>query len=116
KLEPVILHDEPNKGRTIIEKFVDYADVGFAVVLMTGDDQGGSKDADRENNLPRARQNVILELGYFLGKLGRERVCAIYDPGVEIPSDYDGVLWLEHDRNGAWKTLLAKEIKAAGMT
>lgn len=115
KLDPVILHDEPNKGRTIIEKFVDYADVGFAVVLMTGDDQGGHRDLDRETNLPRARQNVILELGYFLGKLGRERVCAIYEPGVEIPSDYDGVLWIEHDHNGAWKTLLAKEMKAAGL-
>lgn len=115
RLEPVILHEQPNKGRTIIEKFVDYADVGFAVVLMTADDQGGTKDCDRAANRPRARQNVILELGYFLGKLDRARVCAIYDSGVEIPTDYSGVIWIEHDSKGAWRLQLAKEIKAAGI-
>ena len=74
-LEPIILHEQPNKGRTIIEKFEDYADVGFAVVLLTPDDVGAIKD--READLrPRARQNVVFEFGYFIGKLGRERVCA----------------------------------------
>lgn len=116
KLDPVILHEQPNKGRTIIEKFVDYADVGFAVVLVTSDDQGGAKDGDRAKNGPRARQNVILELGYFLGLLGRAKVCAIYESGVELPSDYNGVLWIEFDAAGAWKLQLAKEIKEAGLS
>jgi predicted nucleotide-binding protein len=76
-LEPIILHEQPNSGRTIIEKFEVYADVGFAVVLLTPDDVGAPKDAPTELK-PRARQNVIAELGYFYGKLSRHRVCALY--------------------------------------
>lgn len=90
-LKPVVLHEQPNKGRTIIEKFEDYARVGFAVVLLTPDDIGKLKD-DEGDFEPRARQNVILELGCFIGQLGRERVCALVKKGVEWPSDYDGVL------------------------
>lgn len=72
--EPVILHEQPNKGRTIIEKFESYADVGFAVVLLTADDVGGRDSVEGASLKARARQNVILELGYFLGKLGRARL------------------------------------------
>ncbi len=114
-LTPVILHEQPNRGRTIIEKFVDHSDVGFAVVLLTGDDVGRLADKMPDADKPRARQNVILELGFFLGRLGRERVCPLYRPGVELPSDYDGVVFVELDRNGAWKMLLARELKAAGL-
>jgi predicted nucleotide-binding protein len=96
-LNAVILHEQPNKGRTIIEKFVDYSDVGFAVVILTADDRGGRATDNPETHLTRARQNVILELGFFLGRLGRERVCALYEEGVEIPSDYDGVLFVPLD-------------------
>lgn len=113
-LDPVILHEQPNEGRTIIEKFVDYADVGFAVVLLTPDDQGAPMSAPSEDLQPRARQNVILELGYFLGKLGRSRVCALYCGGVEIPSDYKGVIFLPLDDSGGWRLTLARELKAAG--
>ena len=114
-LESVILHEMPNKGRTIIEKFVNYADVAFAIVLLTGDDKGGSTNTPIRSYHLRARQNVILELGYFLGRLGRDRVVAIYDQDVEIPSDYSGVLFIPHDENGAWQMLLAKEMKAVGL-
>ncbi len=114
-LKVIILHEQPNEGRTIIEKFVDYSDVGFAIVLLTGDDRGGKLDLPYEKQIPRARQNVILELGYFLGKLGRKRVCALYQPGVEIPSDYQGVLFLVVDDASAWKLQLARELKAAGL-
>jgi len=69
-----------------------------------------------EDQSARARQNVILELGYFLGKLGRNRVCALYRPGVEIPSDYTGVLYVSLDDAGAWRFQLAKELKAAGFS
>jgi len=113
-LTPVILHEQSNEGRTIIEKFEDHSDVGFAVILMTPDDVGSSvKEKDKLK--PRARQNVILELGFFLGKLGRKRVCALYEEGVEIPSDYKGVLFVSMDNNNGWKLSLAKEIKAAGI-
>ncbi|MCA9601666.1 MAG: nucleotide-binding protein [Polyangiales bacterium] len=108
-----ILREQPNKGRTIIEKFESYADVGFAVVLLTPDDLGGAAEGNRDAFRARARQNVILELGYFLGRLGRARVCALYVDGVEIPSDYAGVLFVPLDESGNWKLLLAKELRAA---
>jgi len=111
----VILREQPNCGRTIIEKFEDYAGVGFAIVLLTPDDRGGEALAPYEQQKPRARQNVIFELGYFIGKLGRNRVCALYRPGVEIPSDYSGVLYLELDEPGNCRLELAKEMKAAGL-
>ena len=114
KLTPLILHEQPNKGRTIIEKFEAFSDVEFAVILLTPDDIGypvGAKDKQEK----RARQNVVLELGYFLGKLGRERVCALYTDGVEIPSDYQGVLYVRLDKDGAWKTKLAQEIVQVGI-
>ena len=114
-LKPIILHEQPNAGRTIIEKFVDYTNVGFTIVLITPDDVGAP--ANQKDHLqPRARQNVIFELGFFLGKLGRDRVCALYKKGVEIPSDYKGVLFVPMDEVGAWKLSLAKEIKAAGIS
>ncbi len=115
KQDFVILREQPNEGRTIIEKFENHADVGFAVVLLTSDDRGGTTDDAYESQKPRARQNVILELGYFLGRIGRKRVCALYAEGVEIPSDYDGVIYVPLDDSGAWKLSLAKEIKAAGL-
>jgi predicted nucleotide-binding protein len=114
-LEPVILHEQPNKGRTIIEKFTDYSQVAYAVVLLTGDDIGGTKGTAKTSLLPRARQNVIFELGYFLGKLGRDRVCALYEPGVDILSDYTGVLYLQLDSSDSWRLLLARELKAVGL-
>jgi predicted nucleotide-binding protein len=110
KLRPIILSEQASKGRTIIEKFEDHASVPFAVVLLSPDDfcaagGGGAK--------PHARQNVILELGYFIGKLGRENVCALHKEGVELPSDLHGVIWVPYE--GDWKLMLAKEIKAAGI-
>jgi predicted nucleotide-binding protein len=112
RVEAIILHELPNVGRTIIEKFESHSDdVGFAVVLLTPDDKGGS--ADSNTLVPRARQNVILELGYFMGKLGRNRVCALYRDQVEIPSDYVGVAYIALDPAGAWQLQLAKELKHA---
>lgn len=114
-LDVTILHEQPNSGRTIIEKFVDYSDVSFAIVLLTADDRGGLADAPVKHLQLRARQNVILELGFFLGKLGRNRVCALYEKDVEIPSDYSGVLFTPLDESGAWKSALARELMAAGL-
>lgn len=110
--EVIILHAMPNSGRTIIEKFEDYSDVGFAVVLLTADDRGGSIKS--ETLRPRARQNVIFELGFFYGKLGRHLVCALLEEGVEKPSDIDGVVYTPYDKSERWKLDLAKELTAAG--
>ena len=112
-LTPVILHEQPNQGRTIIEKFEEHAQVGFAVVLLTPDDVGSLK-GEESNLKPRARQNVIFEFGYFIGHLGRKRVCALVKGNVEKPSDYDGVVYVPLDDHGAWKMKLVKELKAAG--
>lgn len=110
--EPVILHEKPNQGGTVIEKFEANSDVGFAVVLLTPDDLGRSLKEDELK--PRARQNVLLELGYFIGRLGRNKVCALKRGDVELPSDYVGVVWEKMDDGGGWKLALARELKAAG--
>lgn len=109
---PVILHEQANRGRTIIEKVEANSDVGFAVVLLTPDDEGKAKNADELE--PRARQNVLLELGYFIGRLGREHVCALKRGKVEIPSDFAGVVWETMDTGNGWKQALGRELEAAG--
>ncbi len=114
-LEPIILDEQANQGGTVIEKFEREAErATFALVLLTGDDKGGAKAVTPKNQLPRARQNVVFELGYFAGKLGRKRVCALYAEGVEIPSDYSGIVYVPLDEHGGWKMKLAKELKVAG--
>lgn len=111
-LTPIILHEQPNSGNTIIEKFEEHSDVGYAVVLLTDDDMGKAKN--QENLNLRARQNVIMELGFFIGSLSRKRVCPLYTSGVELPSDMSGVVYTEIDKAGNWKIKLAKELKSAG--
>jgi predicted nucleotide-binding protein len=109
--EAIILHEQANKGRTIIEKVVAHGDVGFAVVLLTPDDEGCKKG---ETIRPRARQNVVLELGYFIGRLGREHVCALKRGDVELPSDFGGVVYEPFDDSGGWRQALGRELQAAG--
>lgn len=114
--EALILMEQPGRGRTLIEKFEAGAlDVGFAVVLLTPDDYGrGPDEAEWPEQPNRARQNVILELGYFMGRLGRPRVAALYGAGTEIPSDIHGLAYVALDDGGAWKYRLAEELAAAG--
>jgi len=116
-LIPIILHEQPNKGRTIIDKLEGQANVGFAVILLTPDDLGGSSVQTQQTPSlsPRARQNVIFELGFFCGALGRPRVCALRKGDLEEPSDYHGVVYVEMDERGAWKLALAREMKEAGL-
>jgi hypothetical protein len=113
-LTPIILAEQPNLGQTIVEKFVNSArEVGFAVVLLTPDDLGGAADEAQKS---RARQNVIFELGYFVGSLGRGRACLLRKGNVEIPSDLYGVVYTDLDTANGWKIGLARELKAAGFT
>jgi predicted nucleotide-binding protein len=113
-LEPVILHEQINAGRTIIEKFVDHADVDYAIVLFTPDDVG-HPSSQPDQARPRARQNVVLELGFFMATLGRNRVCVLHKGDVEIPSDYAGVLYVPLDDGGAWRLSVAREMKSVGL-
>jgi predicted nucleotide-binding protein len=110
---PIILADRAIEGRTIIEKFEqESGGSGFAVVLLTADDLGRSKAAPEAGLAPRARQNVILELGYFIARLGRRRVVALYEEGVELPSDYGGVGFISFADD--WKLKLIRELRVAG--
>lgn len=109
--KPIILHEQASANRTVIEKFEANADVGFAVVLLTPDDEGHAKgDVPK----PRARQNVIAELGYFVGRLGRARVAVFKKGDVEVPSDFAGVIYTPLDGGGAWKQSLGQELQEAG--
>lgn len=113
-LEPIILHEQANSSNTVIEKLEKYSNVSFAIVLLTPDDLGCLvSEKDKLNK--RARQNVILELGYFIGKLGRSHVCALKKDEIELPSDYHGILYINFDSEGAWKTKLAQEIVESGI-
>ncbi|WP_026884277.1 TIR domain-containing protein [Clostridium akagii] len=108
----IILHEQVNSGKTIIEKIEDYSNVGFAVVLYTSCDLGSAKGSDKMQ--PRARQNVVFEHGYLMGKLGRNRVCALVKDSVETPNDISGLVYILMDSYKAWASSLAKEMKAAG--
>lgn len=117
-LSETILDEQPGKGQTMIDKFEEHADeAGFAIVLLTGDDIGAQKN--QEDKLqPRARQNVILELGYFIALLGRERVCVLYEKDVELPSDIHGLSYLSYVPMGndeGWKLKLAREMRNIGL-
>jgi predicted nucleotide-binding protein len=111
----VVLHEQANAGRTILEKFEDHAAAAaFAVVLLTGDDEGGVRTS--ADTHPRGRQNVIFELGFFFGKLGRQRVAVLLEEGTEKPSDIDGLVYISLDQAGAWKQALARELETAGIS
>jgi len=114
KLNPVILAEQSNQGHTIIEKFEQHAHVGFAVALLTPDD-AGSLQGNTNNLSPRARQNVIFELGFFIGRLDRKCVCALTKGEVEIPLDYAGVAYIPLDHSDGWKMKLFKELQSAGI-
>lgn len=112
KLVPIVLHEQANGGRTIIEKFETHsAEAACAIVLLTPDDVGGQREPAKLS--PRARQNVVFEHGFFVGALGRRRVIALRAGEVEIPSDLSGVLYVDMVED--WKLRLAKELKTAGL-
>jgi predicted nucleotide-binding protein len=116
-LKPVILHEQPNGGKTIIEKFEKHGSrAGFAIIIATPDDVGGLAVAQGvEPQLsPRARQNVIGEMFWFAGRLGRDKVCALVKGDVEMPSDFAGVVYTPMDDHGGWKAKLLKEFTTAG--
>jgi predicted nucleotide-binding protein len=109
-IKPIILHEQANQGLTVIEKIEAHSGVSFAVVLLTPDDVGCIKGGTPG---PRARQNVVLELGYFIGHLGRKHVCALKRGELEIPSDFGGVVYDQFDDTGGWRQKLATELAAA---
>ncbi len=111
-IDPVVLSQKPNRGMTLVQKFETHAAVAFAFVLLTPDDCGGKENCELR---PRARQNVIWEWGYMVGRLGRENVCCFYREGVELPSDLEGIVTINVN-DGLDNKLeeIRKELKEAG--
>ena len=109
--EPIILHEQASSGKTVIEKIESYSNVGFGIVLYTPCDLG-SKKGEEANLNPRARQNVIFEHGYLIGKIGRENVCALVKQNIEIPNDISGVVYISLGES--WKIDVAKELRNSG--
>ncbi|MBY0346566.1 MAG: nucleotide-binding protein [Neisseriaceae bacterium] len=106
----IILHEQANKGQTIIQKFEANSDVGYAIILYTPCDEGRIKGGDLQS---RARQNVVFEHGYFMAKLGADKVCLLRKGDVERPNDIQGLTY--HDIDGdTWKVKVAQELKEAG--
>jgi hypothetical protein len=109
----VILNTQPNQGQALIEKFeYNASDAAFAVILLTGDDEGGPRGSTKRQR--RARQNVVFELGFFIALLGRSRVCILYESGVELPSDIHGIVYTELDQlaggGSGWRASSARPI------
>jgi len=116
-LKPIILHEQPNGGKTLIEKFEQHGNAaGFAIAILPPDDVGGPAVIPPAVPAldPRARQNVIGEMFWFAGKLGRNRVCALRKGDTEIPSDFAGLVYTPMDDSGGWKSKLLQELDAAG--
>ena len=114
ELRALILHEQPNEGKSILEKFEEAPNANFAIILFTPDDIIAPRNKPKEKQAC-ASQNVIFEFGYFVGKLGKGRVCALYKEGVAFPLDYPGVVYIPMDSRGGWRLLVAKEIKQAGI-
>lgn len=111
-LEAIILHEQVSRSHTIIEKIEEYSNVGYAVVIYTPCDEGRLKGEKEFNS--RARQNVVFEHGFLMGKIGRKNVYALVKGDIETPNDISGVVYENMDSNGAWKLSIARELKAAG--
>lgn len=137
RLNPIILHEQPSGSRTIVEKLEKHSDVGYAFIILTPDDVGGSRFEISQFTMDtrtgktsinpfnvfsetkilkdRARQNVILEFGYFIGLLGRDRVCCLYKGDMELPSDMQGIIYIKfRDSVNEVRRRIIKELKAAG--
>lgn len=119
KLDPVVLQNIPGGGDTIIEKLEALTDADFACVLVTPDDEGRkrSEASDKATDLrPRARQNVVLELGMVLSRLGRSRVAVLVKGSdIERPSDIDGLIYIPFsDHINEAKDQIAANLQRAG--
>ena len=112
-LEAIILDEQSGGLQAIIDKFKEQTeDIVFAIILLTPDDVGAAK-SEKDELQPRARQNVILELGYFIGKLEPNQICLLYKEGVELPSDIHGLVYVFMDDHDGWQLKLAREMKYA---
>lgn len=108
--KPIILHEQASSGKTIIEKIEHYSNIGFGIILYTPCDLGGKT---KESLKSRARQNVVFEHGYLIGKIGRDKVCALVKGDIETPNDISGVVYISMDSSN-WQFDVAKELRNSG--
>lgn len=113
-LQDIILHEQPNSGKTIIEKFEHFADVGYAIIILSPDDKAFTADLKRSKAVAQPRQNVLLEFGFFIGRLGRPKIFPLKHEDLLLPSDLSGLGWTKYDKAGNWQYELIKELQAAG--
>jgi len=104
---PIVLADKPNSGLTIIQKLQVHTDVGYAIILYTPCDMTNDGET-------RARQNVVLEHGYLMRKLGLPNICILKKGDVVLPSDIAGLGYTTMDDGNSWKLAVVKELQAAG--
>lgn len=112
-LNPIILHEQASGSKTVIEKIEAYSNVGFGIVLYTACDVG-AKAEDNPKYRSRARQNVVFEHGFLIGKIGRENVCALVKGEIETPNDISGVVYVKMDDDDAWHLKIARELRNSG--
>ncbi len=112
-LKDIVLNEQASSGKTIIEKIEEYSDVGFAIVLYTPCDMGASQ-RQKDQLRSRARQNVVFEHGYLMAKIGRANVCPLVKGDLETPTDISGIVYTPMDEGGAWKSKVAREMRACG--
>jgi predicted nucleotide-binding protein len=112
-LKPIILHEQASGSKTIMEKIEAYSNVGFGIVLYTPCDIGAKND-EKTNFKNRARQNVVFEHGFLIGKIGRENVCALVKGEIETPNDISGVVYIKMDDDEAWHLKIVRELKNSG--
>jgi predicted nucleotide-binding protein len=117
-LLPVILCEEPSHGRKIVERFTDYADVGLAVVLLSPDDFAYAKNEESTKRKLRPRQEVVFELGFLLGKLGKDKVLVLFreNANFEAPTEFEGIKAAAFDDRESWKLALIRELTGCGYT
>jgi predicted nucleotide-binding protein len=115
-VDPIILSDQASEGQTIIEKFEKHSKVPHAIILLSPDDKGCEACEFPKKAMSRARQNVVLELGFFTGLLGRKGVTVLHrtSEDFEMPSDYHGVEYIPYDDKSNWKLKLVTELEKAG--
>jgi predicted nucleotide-binding protein len=112
-LTPIILHEQASGSKTVIEKIEAYSNVGFGIILYTPCDIGAKKEENPKLK-NRARQNVIFEHGFLIGKIGRQNVCALVKDDIETPNDISGVVYVKMDDDDAWHLKVARELRNSG--
>jgi predicted nucleotide-binding protein len=111
-LEPFFPDGAASRGMSLPEKYKSYEDAAFAIILLTGDDMGYPQEEPEEPK-PRPAQNVIFEVGFLMGRLDPNRVCALYEEGLDLPSEFKGSILIPYDEGGLWKLMVARALKMA---